>query len=89
MAPRVLYPCVFHVRCNEAMRDEVLARGGGHWLRSLVEANSRPPGDAVSPAITSDTIKPISLRKAVGRKNSRRLFKSRKRVSLDSKKRSH
>lgn len=94
MAPRVQYPCVFHVRCTETMRDEVRARGGGHWLRSLVEANSRPPVDtaedepivlnpphpSVSLAIASDT----NRRKPAA---SGKRPRSRRRVSLDTKKR--
>lgn len=85
--PRVLFPAVLHLRCSNAMLEEVKARGGGHWLRSLIAANTRPPaGDVtlppanVSPAIASDT-------PAGSRRVSRKARSTRKRVSLDKRKR--
>lgn len=50
----IQFPCVLHVRCTQAMLDEIQARGGGQWVRSLVEANSRPPADTVNASAPRD-----------------------------------
>lgn len=74
----VLFPAVWHFRCTQAMLEEIKARGGGHWLRSLIAANVRPVD--VSPTLTAaPELMPVSQ---VTRKN-----RSSKRVSLDKRKR--
>ena len=86
----VEFPSVLHLRCTDAMREEVRARGGCRWLRSLIAANTRPPaavdppwlqatGDPVGDTIGRETTDHGKPRRRV----SRRSPKPGKRVSLD------
>lgn len=43
MSIPILFPAVVHLRCTEAMKTEISARGGSRWLRAIIEANTRPP----------------------------------------------
>ncbi len=97
---RVEFPAVFHVRCTQAMAEEIRSRGGGPWVRSIVAANSRPPVDKpqvdpdqlplpgvdVSPAIASDTRAPIGAPKRRVSRKGKSPGENRRRVSLDRKK---
>lgn len=90
----VLFPSVIHLRCTPDMREEVKARGGGRWLRSIIAANTRPPGidnpgtlnapftktGTVTHIITSPAKQSPRITPARSRKGSRR-------VSLDKRKR--
>lgn len=81
------FPTVIHLRCTPAQASEVKARGGGHWLRGLINANSRPPAAADNPPFDPDPA-PVTppCDTPAGKRITPRSRKSR-RVTLDKRKR--
>lgn len=90
----VQFPAVVHLRCTEAMREEVKARGGCRWLRSIVAANTRPPGidnpgtlDKPFSAWASVSPTPAKVSRRSRRDTPAGSRKVSRRVSLDKRKR--
>jgi hypothetical protein len=89
----VLFPTFFHLRCSEAMKQAIMARGGARWLRGVIQANlgapfTDVPADAGVPF--DGPVKALPARKRVKSRVSRGGKKIstgvRQRVSLDKRK---
>lgn len=60
---RIEFPKLFHFRVTVDMLDEIKGRGGAHWLRSLIAANTRPPADATPPRGSRKRVRRVTLDK--------------------------
>lgn len=72
----ILFPKVFHLRIDPAMKQAIIGHGGARWVRSIVRANMATPFTAAPPADRGDTQGEKRRRPASPRKR-------RRRVSLD------